>query len=280
MTNIYKLYQNNVEERHTFVIIKTMKRLLTAILCVFLYMASLPLQASATLYLIPVNDSIQEGDSVMLDVYLGEDQTLVDSLKYLQFDIEVDTTHLGYSNFKFNNYNNNFFGNIGSDYTFSIDTLTPPKGTIRLVYNVNTLPNSSNIRILGLLKLIVEDDVPGVYWSVFKIKNVVAKSGGGNNIYLNPLDTEVLLIENVLQGLPLEILKEKIKVYPNPTKNYIHIETKEIVVDNIEIYDLAGNIIYSTPHTTIDCSQWQAGMYLLLIHSDKGDILYRCVKSD
>ena len=56
-------------------------------------------------------------------------------------------------------------------------------------------------------------------------------------------------------------------IYPNPVRgNFLHIDSDE-VLENVDIYDLKGNRVFSENHffKFLDLNHFQKGLYLLKI---------------
>lgn len=70
-------------------------------------------------------------------------------------------------------------------------------------------------------------------------------------------EMEVLSTETVTE-------ESSFKVYPNPTKEYIHIQSKKSII-KIELYNLNGEKIITTNVTPLRVSPYKDGMYLLKI---------------
>ena len=65
-------------------------------------------------------------------------------------------------------------------------------------------------------------------------------------------------------------------LYPNPSKEFVTIQSETELIDSIAIFDINGRIIYSEDVSpklfqTIDTSTFSVGLYLLKITSVKGD---------
>jgi hypothetical protein len=69
---------------------------------------------------------------------------------------------------------------------------------------------------------------------------------------------------------------EVVLIYPNPTGQYIHIES-EVLISEIEILDLTGNILYivtmNSKNADLDLSKISTGYYLVKLKTEAGYIL-------
>lgn len=73
-------------------------------------------------------------------------------------------------------------------------------------------------------------------------------------------------------------LNTKISIYPNPTSDIIHIESRQ-TVESIQLINMEGKqVMMKKNPSTIDISQLKSGMYLLAIKTQKGTIVKRVLK--
>jgi len=84
--------------------------------------------------------------------------------------------------------------------------------------------------------------------------------------------------------LPLsadEILKSKIKVYPNPAFDFVYIQPDEsIIIDKYELCNSVGQNLaeFNGFEKNINMAPYQNGLYLLKIHSENKIFVYRIIK--
>jgi len=82
-------------------------------------------------------------------------------------------------------------------------------------------------------------------------------------------------------GTP-EVLSESIRVYPNPSFDYVTIESSEVNnFQNIDLFDISGKKIMSFLEgtKTLNISQLQSGLYFLKIKTSKGELIKKMIKS-
>ena len=94
----------------------------------------------------------------------------------------------------------------------------------------------------------------------------------GNPIELNPN----LTICNNLSTSEFEITS--VNIYPNPTADFVQIESKNII-DKIEVFNILGKRISVTAVPEVDLSQQPNGVYVLKIHSDEKTLTKKVVKN-
>ncbi|MCH7785851.1 MAG: T9SS type A sorting domain-containing protein, partial [Bacteroidetes bacterium] len=88
--------------------------------------------------------------------------------------------------------------------------------------------------------------------------------------------------ENILSS-PDTIL-ESISIYPNPTQNILTIVSPQVVVRNVEVYDLGGRKVVSVDFNDqgnyqVDMSKLETALYFVKINTDRGSITRRVIKN-
>jgi len=95
-------------------------------------------------------------------------------------------------------------------------------------------------------------------------------------------DKEVTTVINPL-GVSEYILDPSLKMYPNPTKDFIKISGNNNL-EKITLYDINGRLLQEVKITgnqiekEISLQQLTSGIYLIKVHSDKGMLLEKLVK--
>lgn len=73
-------------------------------------------------------------------------------------------------------------------------------------------------------------------------------------------------------------INETIEIYPNPVKNYLNINVKNINFKNLDVYTLLGKKVLKSNQTQVDLSSLSKGIYLLKINTEKGILSKKIVK--
>jgi hypothetical protein len=94
--------------------------------------------------------------------------------------------------------------------------------------------------------------------------------------------TIVAIFENV--GVTAVENFQTLQVYPNPTKGEFTITNYELVITNIEIFDVYGKKLlshsaYRKPNTTLNISHLANGIYFLKIDTERGTITKKIIKN-
>jgi hypothetical protein len=79
------------------------------------------------------------------------------------------------------------------------------------------------------------------------------------------------------------VFEQYFKIYPNPAKDVLNIETKTtIAVTSINIYNALGQVVLVIPNAqqtkSVDVSSLKTGSYFMKIVSDKGSSSVKFVK--
>ncbi len=101
-------------------------------------------------------------------------------------------------------------------------------------------------------------------------------SEDGELIYMNPDYSSCYLVSTNIE----EIHYSRIQVYPNPTKDIIHIKNSENVkIESISIIDLNGqNLLeFEKDRNELDLSGLSSGIYLLKLTYQKGEVYRKII---
>ena len=80
----------------------------------------------------------------------------------------------------------------------------------------------------------------------------------------------------------IEMASESIKIYPNPAKDELIIESGELKIESVEIVDITGKkqfSIFNFQFSTINVSHLSAGTYFVKIKTDKGELTTKFIKN-
>lgn len=132
------------------------------------------------------------------------------------------------------------------------------------------------------------DDANNDGYIVFKIKtlpNLIIGSQIKNKaeIYFDynlPITTNEFVSSFQTLGTgDLELPKEDLKIYPNPVKDFINIESREKIV-SIEIFDLNGRILSKSSPTSnkVDVKTLKSAIYIIKANTKSGYYLRKIIK--
>jgi len=108
---------------------------------------------------------------------------------------------------------------------------------------------------------------------------IVTVSGGGITKTINVSQDACVSIENFLVG--------KLQIYPNPTTGELRIESDELKIENVEIFDVYGRnvganiqVCSENPENEIllNISHLTAGVYFVKIFTETGEVIKKVLK--
>lgn len=85
-----------------------------------------------------------------------------------------------------------------------------------------------------------------------------------------------IIFEDSSLSIP-ESQLDAIKVYPNPVKDVLNIETTS-TIEKVEIFSLFGQKLNSVNSTAIDMSTYSSGIYIIKVISDGNETVYKLIK--
>jgi hypothetical protein len=179
---------------------------------------------------------------------------------------------------------------IGVDYTFSVDSRSEAIGTDSEVYILNTeITDEVGINANGGADSSVDGFMSITDDFDTYTTNTLSFTATTTSVVvyirsLNSVDesTEVFY-DNFSLDLTLSTDKSfetKFKVYPNPATDQLTIETNNINLSSIEVYDLLGKKVFEQnklSNNTIDISDLSNGIYLLTIKADNKSLTKKLV---
>jgi N-acetylneuraminic acid mutarotase len=113
-----------------------------------------------------------------------------------------------------------------------------------------------------------EFDLTGFFYDTCSIE--VAREGyaGFDTTIVVCTDTSfiIYLIPNIIEGVA-ESANQEIRIYPNPTRDLINVQTSEQGIYSLELINLSGQVIkhteFSENSIQVDLSSYQSGIYLV-----------------
>lgn len=200
---------------------------------------------------------------------------------------------------------NTAFGPTSVDYSYSDQTDDPSDFYSAIVSSAQRLPNGNILICEGANGEIFEiDDNENIVWEyinpVNNINGTVSTQGGSPpavNILFRAIkyapNYSAFIGKDLAPGPPLELNPDitacqnlsvsefnisDVKIFPNPTSDYINIISTH-TIDNIELYSILGQKVYEVDHTnTLDISNFNSGIYFIQIHSGGRSISKKIIK--
>ena len=97
---------------------------------------------------------------------------------------------------------------------------------------------------------------------------------GAYSVFVTPEDADIVETED----------NAFVQVYPNPTNGKLRIENGKLRIENVEIFDAYGRKLKEEKRrkeekeVLIDISELEAGVYLLRIMTEQGEVVKKVLK--
>jgi len=94
-----------------------------------------------------------------------------------------------------------------------------------------------------------------------------------------PNEFPILFHQDVVNGIG-NVCANQLQIFPNPVKDELKVESGELKVEKVEIFDISGKSLLTVnfQFSTIDVSVLPKGVYLLKIFTDKRLVISKIVK--
>ncbi|WP_066224749.1 T9SS type A sorting domain-containing protein [Formosa haliotis] len=180
---------------------------------------------------------------------------------------------------------------VGSVYKFSIDSRSEAEGTPTEVYILNTeITDETGIDANGyndasvVTGMDITNDNPDWTTNTFSFTATTTEVV----IYvrsLNSVDTNTeVFYDNISLQLDDtasvdDVFASSVKVYPNPSSDFINIESKNLRVSSVEMYNILGSRVLSTSdfNGSLDVSNVSPGVYILKVNAGSASVNKRVV---
>jgi hypothetical protein len=103
--------------------------------------------------------------------------------------------------------------------------------------------------------------------------------GSGGNYDVSYVESNFIITTTA--GIMNSFVSKQIDIYPNPTTNFLNIETKgQLFINEIVVYNLIGKVVKKEKNITngIQLQGLSKGAYILKMITDKGVAIKRIVK--
>ncbi len=228
---------------------------------------------SVPIFLSTSVDTIVMGDTIHLDVVLGEISNPIDSIYGIAFSVNFDESFLDtITNYvKFTKKPTSWFDTSGFE-SFNIQKKTSGKLNIGICRKVKH--NTSGFGIIGHLEVVTADDISaktfGILDSIhFEISDITAITYHLDTLNIIPENKTIYLTDNST-NIHQKNKSPKLNIFPNPTQHSLTVKSDEII-QKIEVYDAIGNMVLSSNKSDInqlDVSILLPGHYVIKVTFD------------
>ncbi|MBL7774437.1 MAG: hypothetical protein JNK89_00455, partial [Saprospiraceae bacterium] len=229
-------------------------------------------------------DTLFAGQSVFIPVVLGSPGAPADSLHGLAFSLSYDPKILRAVYFE---PLASWFGDP-ADGLICLQRSFPGQNRLDIaISRTDGLP-ASGFGIIGRTFIIIEDDIflrekaeyvesgggfTGTLSTTLHVRNIRTRTPSNRQLEVRPRFTKLVVAETV--GVTPDAHPDKLEIQPNPASALLRISTQEIMLRNVEIWDLYGRLQANFPQLDahsleIPVEHWPRGSYLLKAYTERG----------
>lgn len=230
-------------------------------------------------YLVANPDTVSEGDTVQVDIFLGTQSIPVDSIYGIAFSINVDPTLIDTTYMPFD-FSGSWLGTPGTDLlTYDKKLFSQNKADVALTRIDHASTNGYGY--VGKFKMVIANPVTGHTTSnppfvtcPLSVSSITALTASEYHISITGGATTVEVDTIGNTGIAEQQLENMISVYPNPVKDVLKVNSGTVKIYSIEINNQLGQLIMRDEITSstilLNIQNLHDGIYFLKITTDAG----------
>lgn len=233
------------------------------------------------LALISVDDSIEQGSTVSLDLNIGTSSIPVNDFHGIAFSVLYDPTVISPNSMRALLNHNSWLSSATSAMNLIIDEDDYANGRIDVAITLTQQSNISGFGNLGTLDFVIEDNLIGK-------DNAAAVTLDLQIIDIHVIDNQSNYIPIASQRLLLNIFGEPevtsiqktfdtqfVKAYPNPVIDVLNLSAEQVNIETVEILNVTGELVerlFSRENdlSAIDVSNFSRGLYFFKVYTSDG----------
>jgi hypothetical protein len=220
--------------------------------------------------------SASPGDSLQLDIFMGDSSNTYINAYAVAFTVEYDTALVNPNSVDIQ-FDSSWLGNDLLD----IQKNFSQNGAVEVAVSRKNKQGMDGFGRIGSVNFTIKDDV-----MIGKINNPnnnlllpIALGGirivNNNNIELGSNPQTAIVQISLLSSTQLSQEKRGIECFPNPAKKQVFLRAKEQPILAVRLYAIDGRCLYhidslSTNHYNLSLKNYAAGIYLLEVRSELG----------
>ena len=234
---------------------------------------------------VPQSTDVDSGEWMFIDVYVGNSTNPALDFYGTSFTFNINPDVVDSSSVHFSTAENNWLSYESPLYEFYE---VPVDGQVDIAVSRITNSAIDGIGLIGTLEFIIEEEVGGFKRKLgsnnafqIALTDILSVNQKGQ-FKKHPNQYEVIEINSSEDSVEEE-LASKVKIYPNPTSGLFTIDSENMNIDRVEIYDALGRVISSSNPSqthlhTVDLSQMNQGIYFVKVFSQGGVITRKVQK--
>ncbi|MFK7950380.1 MAG: Ig-like domain-containing protein [Saprospiraceae bacterium] len=204
------------------------------------------------------------------DIYGGAFSVLYDTslIKKNSVYITFDNSWIGTNNLDMISINKNFGNEQQIDAAFTrIDGI-----------------NATGFGQIGTLNFTIKDDI---FQRGFNVDSVIFNFEIINTKFIDRLENDIPIATETTSWVIVNtqhapIIGKNITIFPNPTKEYVHIQSPNLLIEYITITDVVGRTVlqqkpFNNQDIQLNLSDLKTGVYYLQLETTKGKVVRKLV---
>jgi len=224
-------------------------------------------------------DTLQPGTTIELPVILGNTDNPAENVYGLAFSLKYDSTVIVPGSVRMS-FEESWLGELETDMLV-VQREFAEAGRLDVAITRINGTNISGSGAIGKLHLTIEDVIffdenevddrsgSGEYELNFSIENVRLIDSSESEQEVTTTES-VSLIETEVTGTKTTIPEERLRIYPNPVQEVLHLQVEKGSVKTIRVFDSMGKVVQTLPASTqVPVHQLRAGRYTLQVITDE-----------
>ena len=218
-------------------------------------------------------NELNASETIELSIFLGDEEMTLEDFHGIAFTLEFPNEYVEEGSVSFD-FDSELLGNeneniIGLDKVFHSD------GRVDIGIAKIDMQSVNGHGQIATMSLVMIDDIIGKEDSnlpfTITITNITALNSAGATIEV----ADTTIESEINTGLNENVLENTISIYPNPTTDYLYIDSENQLIESVEIFNIQGQKIQVENNQTqkIDVQQLPNGTYFLSIQTQEGVLL-------
>ncbi len=227
-------------------------------------------------------DTVYAGEYLNLEIHIGSEAYPAIGLHGLAYGLSFPAELIDSSTVSVDYLNDEWFGANSPSLEMAVQ---PTAGRIEASFSRTSGIPVSGYGLVAKASFIVEDDVLGIFSTDdvipmdFYIDAMKVQGVGGQSFTLPPFKKTLYLD---LKGKAPFNVEADINIYPNPSTNQFFIHANDQVqISKVDIFGMDGNLVESNiinfETARIDVSEYQTGIYMARVETEKGTVMKKFI---
>ncbi len=221
---------------------------------------------------------VQPGETVSFNVHLGDDDNPVIGAYGLAFSIVYDPLAVVYGSASAS-FENSWLGELGADM-IALDRDDPNQHRLHIALTRIDQVEVDGSGVIGQISMTIEDVIfrDTEYEMPFRVENVRLIRSDEEEVQVVQKQTIGTITDTPLSSEEV-LLASRIQLFPNPTRDLVHVMYGAVKIDRIQLLDLQGRLLSEYRSTDqISLQGLPSNTYLLRFVGPAGVALKKLVK--